>query len=141
MNNEILEFNFSEIEEIMDNVYLIERGVRSCYTSSISGPIDDYEYADGKVVLSVYNKLKQIEEYIKSHNLYFYSYKYKKEDDDFGDHESFCIWVYKYPHQGKILKMLPGQHGYLEEWITGKLLNYSDECMEEFLSDHPHNDL
>lgn len=134
---------FSEMKEVLDNVYLIKKGVRSCYMEIISGPEQNYEsgiYDNPTIILSVFKKLKAIEKYVKEEGLYFYSYKLKdfEEDIELGN-KSYCFWIYKYPHQGILLEHIPREHGFVEEWIIGKLLGYSDESMEKFLSSENQN--
>lgn len=138
-----MEVYFDKLEEVMDNCYLINKGVRSCYMTTVTGPDEDYEsgvYENPYIVISVSKKVKAIEDYAKKEGLYFYSYKLKDLEEDIAlDQYTYCCWIYKYPHQGIILKSLPGEHGFIEEWIVGKLLGYSDAAMEEFLSQKEDN--
>ena len=131
------EIYFEQLKEISDNCYLITKGVRSCYLGSVSGPTEHYVYGqsdDIHIVYSLDEKLAEIEKMAKSYDLYFVAYKKKLENFD-DDHEHAEIWIYKYPHQLHIIRMFTEKESYyLREWAIGKLLGYSDEAMEEFLT-------
>lgn len=124
--------NVKDFEELADNIYLIKKGVRSCFMESITGAKEDIVNQERKE-LSVFHQLQKIKVYIEENGLCFYAYQLAKDKDDADDRLSFIYWAYKYPHQGVILRSLQGKHSYIEEWIIGKLLGYSDEAMEEFL--------
>lgn len=130
------EVYFDQLKEISDNCYLIEKGVRSCYLGVVTGPSESYDYGtsdDKHYVYSLDEKLKEIEKMVKSYDLHF-AY-YKKKTEEWEDHERADIWIYKYPHQGHIIKMIANDESYYsKEWIVGKLLGYGDEAMEEFLT-------
>lgn len=130
---EVSKIMFPEMEQIMDNCYLIKKGVRSAYLCTITAPIDAIEFDDMSIA-NLQTRLKEIEEYAKEEGLFFYAYSLpRSEEFELDDEESACVWIYKYPHQGQILRSLKGDHSFLEEWIVGKLLGYSDESMEAFL--------
>lgn len=126
---------FREMNEIIDNIYLIQKGVRSTYMTSITAP-KERTVLNNSSILSLSDKLDKIEEYVKKEGLYLYAYSLSRDEYDLDEEESACIWIYKYSHQGEIIRSLTGSHSFVEEWITGKLLGYSDEAMENFLADH-----
>lgn len=44
------------------------------------------------------------------------------------------IWVYKYPHIGDIIRVLPQvPKTAFDHWVNGKLFGYSEEAIHEFL--------
>ena len=132
------EIYFDLLKEVSDNCYLITRGVRSCcYFRDIVGPIETYiaSYKDGKIlqIYSLDEKLKAIENTVKPYGLHFVAYKEKVKDKDHP--RSADVWIYRYAHQGELIKMFANEESYyLKEWVIGKLLGYSDEAMEEFLT-------
>lgn len=116
--------------ELMDNVYLISKGVRTVYYGAIHLKKEElYEYMDYKT----YNFLDVLElfkEYIEEFNLFMYVQEIEDMGENFIDY-----WVYKYKHQKNILDLIyQEQNNYLKQWMMGKLLGYSDEAMEEFLN-------
>ena len=132
-----------KIDNIMDNIYLIQKGVRSCYTETISGPdemvirqwVKQNRETQKEIVYGVYDQVNSIESIVKKEGLYFYAYTLTaQEEDPDSDWKTVAIWIYKYPHQGRVIKMLNNEHTFLEEWIIGKLLGYSDQAMEEFFN-------
>lgn len=128
---------FEKLNIVSDNCYLITKGVRSAYTDTITGPLEDYEIGtddNRKMVYSCNSKLREIKKLVESYNLYFYAYK--PEINPIEDVEGVVIWIYKYKHQLNIIKNIIGldDDSWLKAWIIGKLLGYSDESMEDFLS-------
>lgn len=121
------------LREIEDNMYLIKKGVRGAYTTSITAPREPIEFAEDRVD-SLTEILSELEGIVKEEGLHLYSYLLPHNDMyDLDDEDTAVVWIYRFPHQGEILRSLKGDHSYLEEWIIGKLLGYDDYAMEEFL--------
>ena len=131
-----------QIDTILDNIYLIKKGVRSCYTTTISGyneqifrTIVDKGGTSIEIYHSVHDKLKSLERLTIREGLLFHSYRItSSEENPNGMYQTYAIWICKYKHQIEIIGMLEGNKSFIEEWIVGKLLGYSDEAMEEHLT-------
>ena len=117
--------------EFMDNLYLISKGIRSCYFGAMFlKPNEKYKYYDIAVFDSFSDIIKIFEDTTKEFDLYLYVKYIEKNEDKFCDY-----WIYKYKHQKNILDMIyKEKNNYLKQWMMGKLLGYSDESMEEFLN-------
>lgn len=118
------------IDRIMNECYLIDKGVRSAYTECIvlieRNESDKEDNA---------NYLKEVVDTVKRNNLICYLTEYERDPDDYPDKRYFNLWVVKYPHQLKLVKKLPYiKNDYIREYLKGKILGYSDSSMEEFLS-------
>ena len=122
-----------KLHEIKENLYLLKKGVRGAYMTSIIAPREPIEFAEDRVD-SLTEILSELEGIVKEDGLYLYSYLRPHNDMyNLDDEDTAVVWIYKFPHQGEILRSLKGDHSYLEEWIIGKLLGYDDYAMEEFL--------
>ena len=121
------------LREIDDHIYLLKKGVRGAYMTTITAPRDPIEFAEERVD-SLSEILSELEEYVVEEGLYFHSYLLDhNEKFDLDDEDTAVVWIYRFPHQGEIIRSLKGDHSYVEEWIVGKLLGYDDYAMEEFL--------
>ena len=101
--------------------------------TTITAPRDPIEFAEERVD-SLSEILSELEEYVVEEGLYFHSYLLDhNEKFDLDDEDTAVVWIYRFPHQGEIIRSLKGDHSYVEEWIVGKLLGYDDYAMEEFL--------
>lgn len=112
-----------KISEVENECYLIDKGVRSCALVSVSG-----FYQNEMDILS------KLEEVVLVHKLHSYTIKQKFLDCDL---EVYTFWIYKYHHQLALIKYVESKSDnkdILSEWITGKLLGYSDESMENYLT-------
>ena len=116
----------SKLAEILNDLYLIYHGVRDCCTHTIPDDIlEDEEFMD---------MIKKETE--------FYKVKYIITDfTDENDLKYKTIFFYKYDHQ-KVLYLITENipkngnpvNGYISQFIIGKLLGYSNQDMEEYLS-------
>ena len=116
-----------------ENCYLISRGVRSCYTEIVIGP-EDSENAFGFTIADLIGDLEQIALHYDLHMVWF---RFKDESQLLDGMNGYDVWVYRYHHQRPVIEALTNApKSYLTEWVMGKLLGYSDESMEEFLTQH-----
>ena len=77
--------------------------------------------------------ISKIEEVVLNHRLHSYTFKKKFSDCEL---EVYIFWIYRYHHQLALIKYIENKgenKDYLSEWITGKLLGYSDESIEDYL--------
>ena len=112
-----------KILKVENESYLIDKGVRSCALTTVSG----YYQKETDV-------LTKLEEIVMNHKLHYYIYKKKFPDNDLG---VYVFWIYKYHHQLALIKYIESKKGdkdIITEWITGKLLGYSDESIEDYLN-------
>lgn len=111
-----------KILEVENECYLINKGVRSCALLSVSG---FYQNEEDIIV--------KLEDLILNHNLQSFVYKQKFNDCNL---EVYSFWIYKYHHQLALIKYISKlkERDFLSDWIIGKLLGYSDESMESFLT-------
>ena len=112
-----------KISEVENECYLIDKGVRSCALVPVSG-----FYQNEMDILS------KLEEVVLNHKLHSYTIKQKFLDCDL---EVYIFWIYKYHHQLALIKYVESKSDnkdILSEWIIGKLLGYSDESMEDYLT-------
>ena len=112
--------NESKLAEIRNDLYLIYHGVRDCCIHSVYRQLEDEEF------------MESIEKDVK-----FYKLKYLI--NDYGDEVYKELFFYKYDHQRVMYMISDAVRGqsdvgvYVSEYITGKLLGYSNQDMEEFL--------
>lgn len=105
-----------------NDLYLIDRGVRSVCTEFLHYDKDDEAAAE-----LVY----ELEQMAVRRNLYFAMFDAIDKEDGKID---LTVYAYKYMHQLPLIKYVEnGEKGYIREWILGKLLGYSDESMDEYL--------
>ena len=117
------------ISEMMNECYLISKGVRSAYMTSLT--LTEYNEADIEVNEQI---IQELTDAANSNGLIFSIAEYPREKDDMPDRRYYNIWVLKYPHQLKIVDNLYKLDKYMREYVIGKLLGYSDASMEEFMS-------
>ena len=117
------------ISEMMNECYLISKGVRSAYMTSLV--LTEYDEADIEANEQFIQELKDT---ANSNGLIFSIAEYPREKDDMPDRRYYRIWVLKYPHQLKIVDNLYKLDRCMRKYVMGKLLGYSDESMEEFMS-------
>lgn len=112
----------NKISEVENECYLIDKGVRSCALLSISG------FYQNQIDI-----ISKMEEIVLNHKLHSYTFKQRFLDCDL---EVYTFWIYKYHHQLALIKYLENKSNkdLCSEWITGKLLGYSDESIEEYLA-------
>lgn len=111
-----------KISEVENECYLIDKGIRSCALLTVS------EYYQNEMDI-----ISKLEDIVFNHKLHSCLYKQKFEDCDL---EVYTFWIYKYHHQLALIRYVSEieEKTILSEWITGKLLGYSDESMESFLT-------
>ena len=103
---------YEDMNEIYDNVYLIKKGVRSCY---LAFPNKDI--------------LPAIEKYVKEEGLFIYK-------DKLTFLNKISLYIYKYETQREIIEFaenITGTNGRVSMWMIGKLLGYSDGEEDKFL--------
>lgn len=118
---------------IVNECYLINKGIRSCasLTIGVHGSKDDS---------AVF--LYQLEQIVLSHGLHSVAFELPRGEDDSPDDWFFDFWVYSYPHQLPVINAIQNvPRSFLREWAIGKLLGYSDQSMEDYLSRFVMKDL
>lgn len=125
MENNVL--SSSLIDNILNEVYLINKGVRTCAL------LEGTSFSSDTEEESVY----QIEQLILKNGLNYFWVKHEKSED-YADNVYYTVYIYKYEHQRYILSYLENkmrdQNPLIYEWMMGKCLGYSDEAMEQFLT-------
>jgi len=117
VENKITIKDNEDIRAVKEHVYLIKKGVRNC--------------AWLECTLGTYDEICKI---IEEENLMHY--------EDEIDTDDFLgvvkrIFVYRYPHQLKMFKScMPYPNTYEKHYILGKLFGYSNEAIEDFLSNN-----
>ena len=101
---------YGMIELINSEIYLLEKGVRDCALLDISE-----------------EKLGSLLEILESKHL---KYVVEKGDDGWGKK---LVFVYKYSHQKTMYEIASKLKGIAYHYILGKLFEYSNESIEEFL--------
>lgn len=117
--------------ELMDNIYLINKGIRTCYFGALHTTEGEYFYLYDFGTFMFEDILEIFKEEVTEFDLYMFTNKSIENEDIF-----YHYWIYKYPHQKIILEKIYNEEGdnYLRQWMIGKLLGYSDQSMEDFLS-------
>ena len=121
------------VNEFNNEMYLIKKGVRSCFLTTITGPvkavIENKEIIDFSIEETIF-KLTQL---VIGENL-SYVYYPTKLDDGNKDFATYTFWIARYSHQTLIINEIKDKpSNIVTEWIKGKLLGYSDGAMETFL--------
>lgn len=124
--------------ELMNECYLISKGVRSCAQMTVVGVKDINEECP-----CITDMLFSLEQAALRDNLNSTWFKYKDQSDIEDGFEAYSFWVYRYPHQLVIIRAIEemAKHSFLVEWMTGKLLGYSDASMETYLSRNIMNEV
>lgn len=125
-----------KLHEIEENIYLMKKGVRGAYMMTLTGYNVRYTFGCGgpeDLLETLEDQLKEVKEIVREHGLFFHSHLLAHDEYDLDDEDTAVVWIYRFPHQGRIIRSLKGDHSYTEEWIIGKLLGYDDYAMEEFL--------
>lgn len=130
-------------DQIVNECYLIKKGVRSCFLEVVSGPKETIEYEDEIVELSIAEKLFKLEQVVVNEGLMCRWYKREKDQYDDPDEEYYSFWICRYTHQLAVINAVEASRpwNFLTQWIVGKLLGYSDQSMEEFLVEKVMDDL
>lgn len=117
--------------ELVNECYLISKGVRSCAQMTVVGVKDINEECP-----CITDMLFNLEQVALRYNLQSMWFKYKDQSDIEDGFEAYSFWVYRYPHQLVVIRTIEemAKHSFLVEWMTGKLLGYSDASMEKYLS-------
>lgn len=126
--------NIDYVGRLMNECYLIEKGVRSAYTevlTMVERDESDKEYNS--------KYLDEIKDVVNRNGLLYLIEEWERDPNDYyKDRKYYNMWVVKYPHQLVLVKKLPYiKSRYLREYLKGKILGYSDESMEEYLSRNP----
>ncbi len=124
--------------KLFNECYLISKGVRSCTQMTVVGLKEANDDCPG--IADMLFDLEQVGLQYKLHSIWF---KYKDQSDVKDGFEAYSFWVYSYPHQLPIIKAVEetDSTGILVDWITGKLLGYSDAAMEEYLVSNVMNEV
>lgn len=122
----------------MNECYLISKGVRSCMQMDVIGIKDVNENCP--CITDILLSLEQVGLHYDLNSVWF---KYKDQSDVKEGFESYSFWVYRYPHQLPIIRAVEevDERNLLVDWITGKLLGYSDASMEEYLTRNVMNEV
>ena len=120
---------------IMNECYLINKGVRSAFTDCLI--LTEFDEEDKE---SNKQFIKDLATNVNLEDLIFYINEYPRREDDIPEYRYYDLWIFKYPHQLKIRDNLYKLDEYMREYVIGKLLGYSDQSMEEFLSKNYPND-
>lgn len=112
------------VDQYLNEEYLIKKGVRSCAMFAIGIPKND----------DIYFYLSELETMIARDGLQCSRYMDNVNTSD--DTIVYILYVFKYSHQKLIIEYIERKlTGYIYQWALGKLLGYSDEEMERFLSE------
>ena len=117
--------------KIRNDIYLIQKGVRSCCYHVFS--YNEYDPITANM------QLKDFQRIIKEASLYFFiKFDGKIQEREMIEEEYYKIYIYKYSHQYNIIQNIEnGKYDfYTREYIIGKLLGYDDQSMEDFLKIH-----
>lgn len=118
---------------------LIKNDIITCYKFEISGieNISDIRLDRLGSNMTIYQKLEMLEEYIRKNKLYFYKTEFiDLTSNSLIKEKSYICWIYKYPHQGRIIEKLDHiQDDELELWIIEKLIGVSDKNIENYFEE------
>lgn len=115
--------------KVGNECYLIKKGVRSCALVTITFDINDNPD-------DIDEALYRLDQDALQFDCRTY-WKKMELDEEYGDDRpSYSFWIYRYDHQLPLIKVILNSPAktYITEWMTGKLLGYSDADMEEYLS-------
>lgn len=119
-----------KINSVLNEIYLVEKGVRSMFEFGFTCPKE-----------SVSTELYKVEQFALHNNMLSYAFDTGSDDEITGDAFITC-YFYKYHHQLVILKYLKEcKNNLVRKWIEGKLLGYSEEAIKDFLEQHLYLEL
>lgn len=129
--NEINKYMTRLEYEVRNECCLISKGVRSCMQMEVVGVKEINETCP-----CITDTLFALEQTVLNYNLNSIWFKYHDQSDVEDGFEAYSFWVYRYPHQLPIIRAVEetDEHNLLVDWVTGKLLGYSDLAMEEYLA-------
>ena len=115
----------SLVDQLNDDIYLIDKGVRNCALHTASS----YKLDDVIKFLEFACKSNVSGKFICKFALF------EEVNDEIDEEDKdYKLFLYRYPHQVAIFeRCLQMKDPLLYEWTLGKLLGYSDESIEGFL--------